>query len=150
MKVLWNYLCVALVSMSLAGCGTGGADGLVAVTGTVTYEGSPLEDGTVGFAPVDPTVGQPANGKITNGKFTMLTSASSPGVVPGDYKVRIVSLDLDSVQGLPPGVAPNPNTPPPEPASLIPKKYGDPNTSGLTVTVSSGMSELNFELDSKE
>lgn len=150
MQRFLSGLCSALAIMCLSGCGASGAGGLVPVTGTVNYEGSPLEDGTVGFAPVDPAVGQPANGKITNGKFTMMTSASAPGVVPGEYKVRIVSLDLDSAQGLPPGVAPNPNSPPPEPASLIPRKYGDPNTSGLKVTVSSGMSELTFDLDSKE
>lgn len=144
-------LFIALIGLSLAGCGdAGGLSGSVPVTGTVQIDGAPLEEGTVGFAPKDPAVGQPATGQIKGGKFTMMTTATSPGVVAGDYRVRIISLDLGTAKALPPGVPPDPNAPQPEVLSLIPKKYGDINQSGLEVTVKSGMDPLNFELDSKE
>lgn len=151
MKFWTTSICMTLVALNLTGCGeSGGLSGSVPVTGTVQFDGAPLEEGTVGFAPKDPANGQPATGHIKNGKFTMLTTASSPGVIAGDYLVRITSVDLGTAQALPPGVPPNPNAPPPEVLSLIPKKYGDIKTSGLEVSVKPGMAPLNFELDSKE
>ena len=151
MKSLAHCLFLALFGWHLAGCGAAeGLSGSVPVTGTVTIDGAPLEEGTVGFAPQDPAVGQPATGQIKDGKFSMQTTVSSPGVIAGDYKVRIISVDLGTAQELPPGVPPNPNAPPPEVLSLSPKKYGDIATSGLEVSVKPGMESLNFELDSKE
>ncbi len=151
MKLWTTSICLTLVALSLVGCAeSGGISGSVPVTGTVQFDGAPLEEGTVGFAPKDPAIGQPATGLIKNGKFTMMTSASSPGVIAGEYLVRITSLDLGTAQALPPGVPPNPNAPPPEVLSLIPKKYGDIKTSGLTASVKPGMEPLNFELDAKE
>jgi hypothetical protein len=139
-----------LCGVILTGCSVGKPlPDLVSVTGTVTLDGQPLPHGTVGFAPADQAVGQPASGKIKDGKFTMVTSASSPGVVIGDYKVTIVSVDEEPVE-LPPDFVPNPNEPPPEPSSLIPKKYNDVENSGLEVSVSPGMGPIQFELDSAE
>ncbi len=151
MKLFVHCLCLIVLGLHLVGCGTAeGLSGSVPVTGTVTIDGSPLEEGTVGFAPKNPAVGQPATGQIKDGKFSMQTTVSSPGVIAGDYQVRIISVDLGTAQALPPGVPPNPNAPPPEVLSLIPKKYGDIATSGLEVSVKPGMEPLNFELDSKE
>ncbi|MES2790259.1 MAG: hypothetical protein V4719_11660 [Planctomycetota bacterium] len=141
---------IALFGFNLAGCGpTTGIDGSVPVTGTVQIDGAPLEEGTVGFTPADAKAGQSATGQIKDGKFTMMTTASSPGVIAGEYTVRITSLDLGTAQALPPGVPPNPNAPPPEVMSLIPKKYGDTKTSGLKASVKSGMEPLSFNLESK-
>lgn len=151
MKVSVTFLLMALLGFSLAGCGNpGGISGTIPVTGTVQIDGVPLEEGTISFTPKTPGGGQPATGQIKEGNFTMLTSASSPGVIPGEYQVRIISLDLGTAQALPPGVPPDPNAPPPEVLSLIPKKYGDIKTSGLEASVKSGMDSLKFELDSKE
>jgi hypothetical protein len=141
-----------VVVTAFAGCsGAGGqlAD-LVAVTGTVTLDGQPLSYGTVAFVPVDQTSGQVATGDIKEGKFTMVTSASSPGVVYGDYKVRIVSVEQQAAGSVAADFTPDPNAPPKEPKSLIPKKYGDINESGLEVSVQTGMEPIQFELKSSE
>jgi hypothetical protein len=141
-----------ILALGLAGCsGTGSPlDDLVAVTGTITIDGQPLSHGTVAFSPVDQEGGHVATGEIKDGKFTMVTSASSPGVVYGDYKVRIVSVEQSTQGPLPADFTPDPNSPPPEPKSLIPKKYGDINASGLEVSVQTGMAPIEFELKSSE
>ena len=142
----WSGCVVLLVcTLFIGGC-TGGdvspMKNLVPVSGTVTFEGEPLEEGMVTFAPEDPG-GQPAIGKISNGRFTMATTASSPGVIAGKYKVRIES-NLDSGAGdLPPLKA---GDVPVRPKSLIPAKYNDINTSGLQLEVSKGMAAPSWDL----
>jgi len=117
--------------------------GSVPVSGTVTFNGQPLEQGEVWFAPESGGKGQPATGQIKNGKFTMVTTASSPAVVAGKYKVSIISNKPFTPPKL--GTPPNPNAKF-EPESLIPKKYNDIKTSGLEVDVTAATSSLTFAL----
>ncbi|MDB5338353.1 MAG: hypothetical protein JWN70_3972 [Planctomycetaceae bacterium] len=137
-KVL--VLIAALVSLlGLGGCTDSGTSmsNLVPVSGVVSLEGEPLESGTVFFIPEEMT-GQPASGQINEGKFTMLTTVDSRGVVAGKYSVRIESR-------ITPDPSPTDFYPKPGP-SLIPEKYTDAKTSGLTVDVESGMSAINWNL----
>jgi hypothetical protein len=114
---------------------------LVPCRGTVVMKGEPLKQGTVTFAPMDEKKGQLAVGKVTNGSFTMRTTAEAAGVVAGKYKVRVESYEAPA--GMPSdksGQMPSP------PASLIPVKYADIATSGLEVDVTDRMGPLRFEL----
>lgn len=110
------------------GCGGGGLD-TVAVRGTVTYDGKPLENGTVRFVPVDED-GLLAVGRIgPGGQFTLATKGTD-GVVPGDYKISVQSFIID--ESVPKkdrelGIGGK------KPA--IPQKYSNPETSGLTETI---------------
>ncbi|MDB5337021.1 MAG: hypothetical protein JWN70_2640, partial [Planctomycetaceae bacterium] len=136
---------IILGLLVLAGCGGDDVkpfNNLVPVSGTVSFDGKPVPQGSVSFTPVDPT-GQAASSKITNGSFKMLTTVSAPGVIAGKYKVRIESKELP-----PEGAA---AAPPPTGAvkpvkSLIPAKYGDVNTSGLEVDVVKGMPAIKWDL----
>jgi len=128
----------------IAGCNSAKPiAGSVPVSGTVTFNGQPLEQGEVWFAPESGGKGQPATGQIKNGKFTMVTTASSPGVVAGKYKVSIISNKPFTPPKL--GTPPDPKTGP-QPESLIPKKYNDITTSGLEVDVKAATSSLTFAL----
>jgi hypothetical protein len=63
----------------LAGCGRGG--GLTSISGTVTYDGKPLEKGLISFVPADgkgPTAAAP----VTDGKYSLK-------VAPGKKLVKI-------------------------------------------------------------
>ena len=138
---------VAGVLSFVAGCGSGvrPIDGSVPVSGTVTFNGQPLEQGMVRFAPESGGKAQPATGQIKNGKFTMLTTASSPGVVVGKYKVSIISNKPFAPPALKPGTPPDPKAKF-EPESLIPKKYNDIKTSGLEADVKAAVTSLTFAL----
>ena len=141
---------VAGVLSFVAGCGSGvrPIDGSVPVSGTVTFNGQPLEQGMVRFAPESGGKAQPATGQIKNGKFTMLTTASSPGVVVGKYKVSIISNKPFAPPALKPGTPPDPKAKF-EPESLVPTKYNDIKTSGLEADVTAAVTSLTFALRSE-
>ena len=141
---------VAGVLSFVAGCGSGVRPiaGSVGVSGTVTLNGQPLEQGMVRFAPESGGKAQPATGQIKNGKFTMLTTASSPGVVVGKYKVSIISNKPFAPPALKPGTPPDPKAKF-EPESLVPTKYNDIKTSGLEADVTAAVTSLTFALRSE-
>ena len=142
-----SLVLVAAVLSFVAGCGSGlrPIAGSVGVSGTVTFNGQPLEQGMVRFAPESGGKAQPATGQIKNGKFTMLTTASSPGVVVGKYKVSIISNKPFTPPPLKPGTPPDPKAKF-EPESLIPTKYNDIKTSGLEADVTAAVTSLTFAL----
>jgi len=135
------------VMVSAGGCGSSATPiaGSVPVSGTVTFNGQPLEQGMVRFAPEGIGKAQPATGQIKGGKFTMMTTASSPGVVAGKYKVSILSNKPFTPPTLAPGTPPDPNAKF-EPESLIPLKYNDIKTSGLEADVTGATTTLTFAL----
>jgi hypothetical protein len=126
----------------LTGCGGAAPEvqGLVPVSGVVTYKGEPLTSGVITFVPVGPT-GQPASGNIgADGRYEAMTGTSAIGVHPGDYTVRVESWSSPPSMGE--GGAMDPGT------SAIPQKYNDAGTSGLSATITAGDSrEVNFRLE---
>lgn len=82
------------------------------------------------------------------GHFELTTFEDRDGAVEGNHTVTILKLEQPPM-GQDPGSVPpgGPTPPPPKPKSLIPAKYSDFGTSGLTATVSSsGDNESTFEL----
>ncbi|QDV69076.1 hypothetical protein Poly24_27900 [Rosistilla carotiformis] len=95
------FVTVVLTSI-ISGCGpdTGGR---VGVTGTVTFQGKPLDNGNIQFDAVDGSgmTGAP----ITNGEYSV---PAETGVLPGDYTVRVSKAGEDAaapkpVEGEAPG-----------------------------------------------
>lgn len=136
------WLGLILLAMVTAGCGRGGRQipNRVAVSGRVTFAGQPLAYGTVQFVPVSPN-GHAARGPIQNGSFTMESAESFPGVVKGPYQVSIVSP-----QPIDPANRPDDIFSPEANKSNIPKRYGNAETSGLSIDVTGPIRDLVFEL----
>lgn len=145
MKALSHYLLIGLCC--LAGC-SGGGEGAAErsetapVTVTVNYKGAAVANATVTFSPKGAQGGQAAFGKTDKSGVAKLKAfADEEGVVPGDYNVAItkvetqkgtqVSMDDPAYDGAP-SVAET------SPKSLIPVKYGNAASSGLTATVKAG------------
>lgn len=115
----------------------------VPVVGDVVFKGERLAQGLVRFVPSD-AKGQPATGAIKDGRFSMSTTVSSPGVIAGRYQVAIVSERPAPAPPLgPDGLPPRVDT---KPESLIPIRYSKSDTSGLEVDVQVGLKPLLFEL----
>src|SRR5262245_26249557 len=72
----------------LAGCGDR-FDGRVAVSGNVTLEGAPLNDGTITFEPIDGQ-GSTSGAAIENGEYAIDRKV---GLKPGKYRVMITAGD---------------------------------------------------------
>ena len=72
--------------IALASCGTDDTFGKrYPVSGTVTYNGKPLEKGRIGFFPDDPK-GVGAAGDIENGSYTLSTGGGGDGAVPASTR----------------------------------------------------------------
>ena len=104
-------------ALLLVGC----SDGLpqrVPVAGTVFIDGTPL---TAGSIMVIPDGERPAVGSIgPDGRFTLSSYERNDGVVPGTHRVTVKATEHVSER---------------ETLWLAPKQYGNPNSSGLTITV---------------
>jgi hypothetical protein len=82
------FCSTVVVATALAGC-AGSPDGRQAISGTVTLEGQPLDQGQIMFFPEEgqDTVG---GAPVLNGKFKI---DSKQGLKPGRYLVRLTAGD---------------------------------------------------------
>ena len=126
--------CSAILSLILAGCGERVKMGRV--SGKVTYKGQPVPNGAITFLP-SPS-GPPATGAIENGTYTLQTPEFGRGAVLGKHEVMITALQDAPTWG------PEERTPLPPP--IIPVKFGDTSTSGLTAEVQEGENTIDFDL----
>ena len=145
-RILQNHVFCALgMSLLLAGCSRGLSDTppLAKVTGVVTLDGKPLQDGSVQFSPDSSrgTTGRMAIGKIkADGSFELTTIEPGDGAQIGFHVVTVESYET---------VPFDPNNPAmQQPKSLIPVRYGDPAASGLKAEVR-GDGENSFTFDLK-
>lgn len=78
-------VCIFTLLLATVGCGGSSAGDKVAISGTVTLKGQPLDRGTVTFTSVDPSKQLMAGAQITNGQFSI---PAEQGLPPGRYRVR--------------------------------------------------------------
>lgn len=93
MTQLLRCLALALVSLLVAGCGSGGD--LAKVTGKVTLGGQPLEGATVTFQPAEQG-GAPSAGQTdAKGRYKLMFTFDTPGALPGEHTVSIQTAGTD-------------------------------------------------------
>jgi len=145
------WICLLITVLPLAACSDGGPKNrrpTHKVTVIVTQKGKPVDGATVTFINQE---GEPAiaYGKTdAEGKAKMKTYVEGDGAVAGRHKVLIEKSE--SIGGAP-TVDQNskeydPNAPPAQIKYLLPQKYSNPATSGLTAEVKEGQKELTFDL----
>jgi hypothetical protein len=82
-----------LALLALSSCGGSG----VGVRGEVTYEGQPVEKGSITFLPTDGK-GQPAGAAITNGRYSLDAITPGPKVVQIEAsKKQVFPLNREEV-----------------------------------------------------
>lgn len=124
----------ACVGLAVPGCGRGGSP----VTGAVSFDDAPVENGTISFVPADgkgPTFG----GVIEAGRYSVV--APTPGA-----KVVRVSAVRPTGRKLPPDPLVGEAAPVDEIAAYIPEQYNDHST--LTCDVVAGPNSFDFHLKS--
>jgi hypothetical protein len=124
-----------LLLVLVAGCNRSGLD-LAPVEGIVTYNGTPVADAGVMFAPLQ----GPSAMATTDaaGKFSLMT-ANHPGALVGDHRVSISKVETIAI---------------PQPRGFplyqqkhhIPAKYADVSTSDLTASVVDDDNHIEFDL----
>ena len=124
-------LAMLVLCMGWTGCGSSDSAN---VAGTVTYNGQPLEEGTI---IIHPASGRPAHGTIKAGQIVDVTTLEpGDGAPPGPVKIAVQSTKPDPRD--PAGMAT---------VSNIPTRYTDSATSGFEAVLEAGKTnELKLEL----
>ncbi len=125
----------ALLIGVLVGCSKEGPGGRLEVSGTVTYKGTPVDNGTIEFVPHQGVKTQ-SGSPITNGRYRI---PADRGLMPGDYTVKISSMEPVAVSDEPGGL------PGKDPKERLPAKYNTKST--LTKEVKKGQTTIDFTLD---
>jgi hypothetical protein len=125
----------------------------------VSYKGAPVAGATVSFLGDGTT--QPAMAITeTNGDFTLSTTSSGDGAVPGSHLVTVVKMMPSATKAATPADnsmeaaakkardSANP-TAETKPLSMVPEKYASAATSGLQYTVKEGDAN-NFKIELKD
>lgn len=153
---------LGLVSLVvLAGCGKSGPR-TYPVTGTVTYQNTPVEGAMVSFSPVDPEGNAAFGTTDAQGRYTLTSFEQNDGAVAGDYTVRVVKYNRaqttvqlaersentggDSGE-MPADYQPEEATEAPPAQSVLPDKYAHAHSTPLTYTVQEGENEYNITLE---
>lgn len=155
MKQRLNWMVAGLVACCLvsAGCSSGKTTPKAfIVTGTVNYQGKPVEGASVTFTPVtESPETRPANGKTdAEGKFTLKTyydpQTELNGAIPGDYNITVSKKENGGVSQQEMMAMMQAGKPVPQPKEVLPAKYLMPQQSGLKRTVKQG-EKNDFPLD---
>jgi hypothetical protein len=140
-RALPVWLALALL---LAGCGGGnGAPQTMRVWGDVTYDGKPIEDGSITFTPVENTPGGSSGGAVKAGKYDL--SAEAGPVAGGKYRVEISALRPVGKPVANPFEAGGP--PLQQSENYIPAQYNRSSTLTATISDTSSKNAFNFPLE---
>lgn len=152
----WSVITILAVAglTPVAGCGDDeGIGKRYPVSGTVTYNGQPLEKGTINFQAIAAD-GRSAGGDIQGGEYRLMTQSPGDGALPGKYRVSITAKDVDmskveatsKKQG---GTLPSKKDLGQafqKSKRLIPARYESASTSGLEAEVKEGSNTFDFPL----
>lgn len=132
--VCLNAAAILLASLVATGCGgPKGPSGTIWVTGSVLYDGKPLPEGAVHFAPKDKsTAGSGGSSRLKGSRFGLFLR-------PGNYGVAVISEEGVATMDMKTGL----EIPAP---SRIPRKYTTVTTSALEAAVDAGHRTVNFSL----
>lgn len=131
----------------IAGCGEAGVDGVVPVTGKVTYKDQPVADATVSF------IGEGQGGRTAVGTTAadgtyVLRTLNSEGAVPGKYTVTVTKAEAAAASGATVSMEDaTKSVAAGEPKQLLPAKYADPTQSPLKFDVTADTKTIDLKLE---
>jgi hypothetical protein len=129
----------ALITLSSSGCGDA-TGGRCAISGTVRFQGKPLDQGNILFIPVASTLATQAGTSITKGTYAI---PKMQGLLPGRYKVSISSGDGETPAGptdRPPGPSGNFSS-----QERIPRNFNVESTQEVDVK-QEGSNQFDFDI----
>lgn len=142
---LSRLLSIVLVIISLAattGCGHRDRLNRQPISGTVLLDGTPLDQGTIEFAPRQEKRGVRSGATINAGKYAI---PRDKGLPPGEYLVRIFSAQEQGVDGT---QMPGPTEGKQQIVERIPAKYNI-QSDLLVKVVEGGDNRFDFDVKTK-
>jgi len=138
MKKLLTIASCLLALFALPGCNPSGLTGLVPAAGIVTFNDVPVERAIINFAPTStsPDVRSASAMTDSNGRFVVTTLNFGDGMYPGEYQVTVTKRTGTGGEFSPEemrerGMAGDDR----QIINHLPSKYGNRDTSGLTVSI---------------
>jgi len=140
-----------LTCLLTTGCGSNRL-ATARVAGVVTWNGKPVEAGTITFYPEK---GRPASGRIQpDGSYTLTTFNAGDGAILGAHRVTIEATAVTSAEPSPKSsdeevrqvLSGTSHRGKPAVRWLAPKKYSSLETTPLTAEVKPGPNTINFDL----
>lgn len=132
MRVATRWLLVAIACGPLVGCDSGPR--IVPASGQVRMNGKPLT-GYPGFVRVVPKGFRAATGRIdpADGRFSLTTYTANDGCLEGSHPAAVIVNQTVGNRLY----------------WIVPEKYGNDATSGLTLEISGSTSSLELSLEGK-
>ena len=123
----------SVIVVLLAGCGSDGPQ-MSQVTGTITIDGEPLAKATVAFVPES---GERVASGLTDekGRYQLGTYSIADGAIVGKHRITVSARGPHRPAGFGSPGAESALAPKLPGLPLIPERYFDQNTSGLTAVV---------------
>lgn len=134
-------LLAALLTLAAAGCGPAGPE-RAEVSGIVTYNGQPVEQGAISFFPAPGVIGPEAGGEIKDGKYFI---PRKNGPVVGQNRVELRSFQKTNKKMQDPNAKPGTLMDGIE--NIFPDEYGRQST--LVREVKRGKNVIEFQIESK-
>jgi hypothetical protein len=130
----------ATLMAAVLGCGKGDTGGRLGIAGSVTFQGKPLDKGTIEFSSTG-EIAAMTGAMIKNGSYEI---PAEKGLPPGKFLVRISSVAEDPSAPVPemPGM---PEDGVGEAKELIPAEYNTESKQEVTVT-SDGPNQFDFDI----
>ncbi len=133
-----------LMLLFVVGCGSSDAPSLAEAGGTIKYNGKPLAGANVVFTPDS---GPVAVGTTDDQGRFVLSTHGQPGAAIGNHKVSITAYEASATKESDVEEAESGDR---QVKSLIPEKYANYRTSGLTKTVSENAAENDFPIELRD
>lgn len=138
---------VAALGGAAAGCGRS-LPATGEVRGRVTLDGRPLDGAAVLFVPE--AGGAPGRGATgADGSFALSTFAGGDGALVGRHRVAITKDEMTGIKPDAGGLSGPAMAGGPKVKRLVPARYADLATSGLTADVTAGETTVEFALESR-
>ncbi len=147
------------VIVAFAGCGSS-QPSTYPVTGTVTYQGKPLEGANVGFSATDENTRGAIGVTDSQGKYSLTTFEKGDGAMAGTFKVTVSKFDgpapapvemadpsADTGSEMPADYKPETTAAAPAPKNLLPQQYFRPQTTPLSFTVEPGQNTFDIVVE---
>lgn len=161
MKKIAVLFLACVISVSALGCGSGGGlKDLNKAQGVVTLDGQPLAGAQITLCPTQSGMRSAGANSDEKGVFTFQTLKGGDGVADGEYQVTVTKVHTENAYTDEETKILNetgrrgedvfPDREPPQIVNDLPERYGNPKTSGLTLTISGASKNLKLELTSEE
>ncbi|MDR1477835.1 MAG: hypothetical protein LBJ00_02725 [Planctomycetaceae bacterium] len=133
----YQYIIFMLVFVCLIGCKKNDPRkiGLVPASGTITYNGSPLDGATIVFTPKDTSKQGAGALSSTNGKFVLTTISDNDGAFPVEYSVYVLKEESPQISDEELMEYARQGKTPPQPKNLLPVKYTNPDEPIINISI---------------